>query len=112
MVKEQEEKALEFKVKIDEFAKDREEKGLPPMTEEEIELELRGAELKKEGAEEEKKNEKGGDFAGKPPAGPSKGSLDEFMKIGGKSSPKNKEGKDGEGKKEKNRFASHLGPSA
>ena len=57
MVKEQEEKALEFKVKIDEFAKDREEKGLPPMTEEEIELELRGAELKKEGAEEEKKSE-------------------------------------------------------
>ena len=112
MLKEQEEKALEFKKKIDEFAKDREEKGLPPMTEEEIELELRGAELKKEGADEEKKegDKKGGDFAGKPPAGPSKGSLDEFMRIGGKSSPKNKDGKDD--KKEKNRFASHLGPSA
>ena len=115
MVKEQEEKAIEFKKKIDDFAKDREEKGLPPMTEEEIELELRGAELKKEGTPEEEKKEaekKGGDFAGKPPAGPSKGSLDEFMRIGGKSSPKNKEGKEGEGKREKNRFASHLGPSA
>lgn len=40
-MKEQEEKVAEFRMKAEEFAKDREEKGLPPMTEEEIEAELR-----------------------------------------------------------------------
>ena len=105
MVKEQEEKAAEFKIKCEEFAKDREEKGLPPMTDEEIEAELRKDEEKKED-KEEKDPKKSDDFSGKPPAGPSKPAGEEFMRIGSKSSPKGKE-KEGAGK---NRFASHLGP--
>lgn len=104
MVKEQEEKAKEFKLKCEEFAKDREAKGLPPMTDEEIEAELRKDEKDKD--KDEKDAKKSDDFSGKPPAGPSKPAGEEFMRIGSKASPKGKD-KDGPSK---NRFASHLGP--
>lgn len=75
------------------------------MTEEEIEAELRKDEKDKE--EESKDPKKSDDFSGKPPAGPSKPSGEEFMRIGSKNSPK---GKDKEAAAAKNRFASHLGP--
>lgn len=75
------------------------------MTIEEIEAELRKEEEEKDVKKSDKKSE---DFSGKPPAGPSKPSGEEFMKIGNKS-PKGKDKeKEGPGK---NRFASsHLGP--
>ena len=78
------------------------------MTEEEIEAELRKDEIEKD----EKKSEdpkKSEDFSGKPPAGPSKPSGEEFTRIGGKGSPKGKD-KDKEAAG-KHRFASsNLGP--
>jgi len=103
MVKEQEQKEKEFKEKCEKYVKEREEQGLPPMTEEEI-----VAHFKKEEEAKDEKNKKSDDFSGKPPTGPSKPGLEnEFMKIGGKGSPKGKD------KEDKNRFASsHLGPSA
>ena len=50
----------------------------------------------------------GSDFAGKPPTGKAKNTLEEVMKFGGKSSPKSKAKEEG---KEPNRFASHAGPA-
>ena len=73
------------------------------MTEEEIEAELRKDEKDKDESKDSKKSD---DFSGKPPAGPSKPSGEEFMRIGSKNSPKGKD-KDAAAK---NRFASHLGP--
>lgn len=83
---------------------EREAKGLPPLTDEEV----ANAKAEKEGDGKEKKGEKVPEAAdaaaaAKPPTGMSKGALDEMVKLGGRASPKSGD------KEVRNRFASHLG---
>jgi len=91
MVKEAEEKVKLAEEKAKKDAEERAAKGLPPVEEEEEEVK---EDKKSKDAESKKKTK---DFLESGKAPKPEGGLEEMMKIGGKS------------KKEKPRFASHLG---
>lgn len=83
MIKEQEIKEKERKEEAEKIAKERAEKGLPPLEEEDLKKE------KEEEDEKKKKKPAALDInASKPPAG-SRGMLDEMLKLGGRGSPQN-----------------------
>jgi hypothetical protein len=102
MVKEADEKVKLAVEKAEKLAEERKEKGLPPLEEEDEEVEAikEKAIVSKEAAatSEEEGKKKGKEFldSGKPPK--AAGALDEIMKIGGEKK-----------ERKKPRFASHLG---
>ena len=91
MIKEQEAKDKERKEAAEKLAKERAEKGLPPLEEEEEATK----ESPKEGDDKKKEKPAALDLNGaKPPAGP-RGMLDEMLKLGGRGSPQNAGGREG-----------------
>lgn len=98
MIKEQEEKQKEHKEKIKKLADERAAQGLPSLTEEELDKLVSPP---VEAAKEETKKGKGRDYLENEKK-PSKGGIEEVIKIGGKT-------KAGE-RESKSRFASISGP--